>query len=129
MFLEILLLTWPSAEALFGLDPWVHQDQYAVGASSLLLVESQSDTSTRTLSGILLLCACNVSVVRQDLANKGQVEQDAMLRHTVRRVAPYGNTFMVQGASPAAADDFPDGFFDFMYGGTVRPYVDCEHVS
>ena len=48
------------------------------------------------------------------MANKVQQEQDAMMVHTVRRMAPYGNTFMVQGASPEAALDFPDGFFDFM---------------
>lgn len=30
---------------------------------------------------------------------------------------------MVQGASPAAADDFPDGFFDFIYLDARHDYT------
>ncbi len=33
----------------------------------------------------------------------------------MRRVAPYGNAYIIKGASPEVASEFPDNFFDFVY--------------
>ena len=42
------------------------------------------------------------------------------MQEASRRLAPFGNVFLVRQFSPTAAASFPDGFFDFVY-------VDARH--
>ena len=57
----------------------------------------------------------HVTLVTQDTANVAQAEQNEFFNTCVRRVAPYGNAYIIKGASPEVASEFPDNFFDFVY--------------
>ncbi len=48
------------------------------------------------------------------------VNANYAVQEASRRLAPFGNVFLVRQYSPAVASSFPDGFFDFVY-------VDARH--
>jgi hypothetical protein len=50
-----------------------------------------------------------------DVANKEQDTQNSLMRTAARRLAPYGNSYLVRDGSPGGAAHFPDEFFDFVY--------------
>ena len=58
--------------------------------------------------------APHVTLATQDTANVAQAEQNEFFNTCVRRVAPYGNAYIIKGASPEVASEFPDNFFDFV---------------
>jgi hypothetical protein len=59
----------------------------------------------------------------EDLANKGQQEQETLLLDTIRRVSPLGNAYLVRDKSPDVAEQFPDEFFDFVYLDARHDYT------
>lgn len=86
-YFEALLATWHTAQLVFGVDPWSHQEIY------------------------------------EDTANVAQAEQNEFFNTCVRRVAPYGNAYIIKGASPEVASEFPDNFFDFVYLDARHDYT------